>query len=247
MKPIARTFHTLRRRRREEAAGTRWKTHSPRNADTPVRAVLAPHNGADRSVRVTTSAHGLPASRAACEIFRPSIVATIASLLLASSPTILAQEKTMTTSTGAELVWIPPGEFMLGSTQQEQAWAISNHLPPDLAKREGAAPRHVKIANGFWLSRTEMTVGQWRKFADATGYLTEAEKNGTATARDRVTRKWAPIKGVSWRDPKFDVKPKENYPVCCISWNDAIAYCQWATDAEKKANKLPTRMICRRA
>jgi sulfatase modifying factor 1 len=176
---------------------------------------------------------------------RISFVALAAALLLANNPAIFAQEKTMTTSVGMELVWIPPGEFMLGSTPQEQTWAISNNLPPNLAKREGDVPRRAKIVNGFWLGRTELTMGQWRKFVDATGFTTEAEKNGTAAGRNHETRTWKLMKGVSWRATKFDTKPKDNYPACCISWNDAMAYCQWLTETEKKANKLPVRMICR--
>ena len=175
---------------------------------------------------------------------RIGIITLAAALSLAAASALIAQEKTMMTSSGIELVWIPPGEFMMGSTQQEQAWAVSNSLPESFAKREGEQPRRARIANGFWLGRTEVTVGQWRKFVDATSYVTEAEKNGTATTRTRNTGS-KPVKGISWRDPRFAVLPKQNHPVCCISWNDAMACCQWLTATEKKASKLPAGMIGR--
>ena len=176
---------------------------------------------------------------------RVILVVLTVTLLLANRPATFAQQNSMTTSTGIEMVWIPPGEFLMGSTAQEQAWAISNNLPPDIAKTEGESPRRARITQGFWLGRTEITVGQWRRFVDATRYLSEAEKNGAATTLNRTGNKWETIKGVSWRDPRFDTKPKDNYPVCCISWNDAVAYCEWLTETEKKAKRLPAGMICR--
>ena len=148
---------------------------------------------------------------------RVSLVAITAVLWLLAVAPLHAQEKTLTTSTGIELVWIPPGEFMLGSTHQEQAWAVSNSLPAGLAKCEGEQPRRTKVASGFWMSRTEITVAQWRKFAESSIYLTEAERNGTATTRSRDSHQWGPVKGVCWKDLKLNVKPKENYPACCIS------------------------------
>ena len=165
---------------------------------------------------------------------RVHLSAFAAALLLAFPANIPAQEKTMTTSTGMELVWIPPGEFVMGSTQIERDWANANGCPPDWTNWEGDQTRRVEIKVGLWLGRTELTLGQWKKFVNATGYVTDAEKNGGSQSEKP-----------DWKDPKFGFKLKDNHPVCCMSWNDAVAFCQWLTDTEKKANKLPTEMICR--
>jgi formylglycine-generating enzyme required for sulfatase activity len=151
----------------------------------------------------------------------------------------------MTTSTGIELVWVPPGEFLMGSTAKERLWAVGPEGNQDPAYRfESGEPKRTIIKNGFWMARTEVTVGQWQKFVDA-GYVTEAEKHGSATAPDLKTGKMGTVQGASWRNPNFGFPPKENHPVCCISWNDAVAFCQWLTEAEKKAGKLPTGLVYR--
>jgi formylglycine-generating enzyme required for sulfatase activity len=81
-----------------------------------------------------------------------------------------------------ELMGIPPGEFMLGSTAEERAWAIANGANPNHVKWEGDQPHKAVIKQGFWLGRTEVTVGQWKQFIAATGHVTDAEKAGGATA-----------------------------------------------------------------
>ncbi|MBI5685680.1 MAG: formylglycine-generating enzyme family protein [Verrucomicrobia bacterium] len=160
---------------------------------------------------------------------RVSLSALAAALLLSSPAVLIAQEKTITTSTGMELVWIPPGEFMQGSTPEEREWAHANGCDPRWTKYEGEEPRRVSIKEGFWMGRTELTLSHWRKFVDTTGYVTDGEKNGKA----------------SWRQPKAGFTLKDNHPATCVSWNDAVAFCQWLTETETKANKLPARMIYR--
>ncbi len=50
------------------------------------------------------------------------------------------------TTLGIELVWIPPGEFVMGSTDGEK----------------GEKPvRTVKVSEGFWMARHEVTQVQW--------------------------------------------------------------------------------------
>ncbi|MBI5397353.1 MAG: SUMF1/EgtB/PvdO family nonheme iron enzyme [Verrucomicrobia bacterium] len=141
-------------------------------------------------------------------------------------------------SVGGEMVYIPPGEFMMGSTKEEQAWALANGANEVSVKREGEAPRKTAIKNGFWLGRTEVTVGQWKEFVMATGYKTDAEKKGEATyALDRQKKAWERnLKGASWRDPGFD--QEDNHPVGCVSWNDSVAFCEWLTERERKAGRL---------
>ncbi len=145
-------------------------------------------------------------------------------------------QKTMTTSNGIELVWIPPGEFMLGSTAEERAGA----------ENEGNQPRRTIIRLGFWMGRTETTVGQWKRFVDATNYKTDADKKGQVDhAVQGKGLLFAPLKGGSWRDPGFGFKLKDNHPVSCVSWGDAMAFCEWLTETEKKSGKLPTGMVYR--
>jgi len=145
-----------------------------------------------------------------------------------------------TNSVGAEMVYIPPGEFMLGSTKEERelAKAIKGRKP-GMAESEGEYPRKAAIRHGFWMGRTEVTVGQWKQFVNATGYVTKAEKKGGTMTLDRVTKTWAVKNGVSWRDPGFGIAVKDDHPVCCMSWEDAVAYCAWLNECELKSGRLP--------
>ncbi|MCX6900690.1 MAG: formylglycine-generating enzyme family protein [Verrucomicrobia bacterium] len=176
---------------------------------------------------------------------RVSLSAFAAALLLSSPAAILAQEKTMTTSTGMELVWIPPGDFMMGSTAEERTWALSQGGSSSYVNCEGKQPRKVVVKQGFSLGKTEVTVGQWKRFAEAAGFLTEGEKNGQSHVPKTSERGWGDVKGANWKDPNFGFKQKDHHPACCISWNDAVAFCAWLTATEKNARKLPQGMVYR--
>jgi formylglycine-generating enzyme required for sulfatase activity len=143
------------------------------------------------------------------------------------------------TSTGMELVWIPPGEFMMGSTSEEQRWADANGYALKYSKNEGEQPRKATIKQGYWLGRTEVTVGQWKQFVAATGHVTDAEKKGETYAPTVSGGLFGKAVGANWKDPNFGFKLKDNHPACCISWNDAVAFCKWLNDLEQKAGRLP--------
>jgi formylglycine-generating enzyme required for sulfatase activity len=101
-----------------------------------------------------------------------------------------------------------------------------------------AQPQHsVKVAN-FELAYYELTVAQFRKFVDATGYLTEAE--GTAQPGCQVPVKggqWLLQPAAHWRAPGF--AQTDSHPVVCLSWNDAQAYLQWLNGSTERF-RLPT-------
>lgn len=63
------------------------------------------------------------------------------------------------------MVWIPGGEFHMGSAD------------PDARKDE--KPVHKVRVDGFWLDATPITNREFKKFTDATGYITTAEKAPT--------------------------------------------------------------------
>ena len=158
----------------------------------------------------------------------------------------LGQEVTL------EVVYIPPGEFEMGSTPEEKAWAtgIEGGATPGTEREsyEGEAPRLTRVNDGFWMGRTEVTVGQFRRFVDEAGYLTDAEKPGGHTQvfdpNWEITAKapphpWIPMRGKSWRDPNFGFPLRDVYPVVCVSWNDGRAFCEWLTSRERAAGRLP--------
>lgn len=60
------------------------------------------------------------------------------------------------------MAWIPGGEFSMGST--------------DPLARTDESPIHRVRVDGFWMSATEITNAQFRKFVEATGYKTIAER-----------------------------------------------------------------------
>jgi formylglycine-generating enzyme required for sulfatase activity len=88
-----------------------------------------------------------------------------------------------TNSVGLKLVLIPPGEFLMGSTpaQIEKALAQATALQIGADRRyiptEG--PQHrVVLTKPFRLGATEVTIGQFRKFLESSGYTTETERLG---------------------------------------------------------------------
>ena len=156
--------------------------------------------------------------------------------------------------TTIELVAIPPGEFMMGSTPEEKAWAtgIEGGAQPGTEREsyEGERPRLMRVKDAFWMGRTEVSVGQFRRFVEETGYASDAEKpDGHTQCFDpewdgyhfttKVTHPWKPMAGKSWRDPNFGFPLRDSYPVVCVSWNDGRAFAEWMTKRERAAGRLP--------
>ena len=142
-------------------------------------------------------------------------------------------------------VLIPAGTFTMGSTEAEIKAVLARW--PD-AKEEWFAvekPAHkVTLSKAFWMGKHEVTVGQFRKFVDAMGYKTDAEK-GTLFKGAFVVAdgKGKLAEDASWRNPYF--KQTDEHPVVCVSWNDARAFADWlnATDKARPAGtayRLPT-------
>jgi len=85
---------------------------------------------------------------------------------------------------------------------------------------------------------TEVTNAQFARFVEATGYVSDAERNGFGMTFEEGMDDWiwVPTKGASWRRPFGPDKPEaqDDCPVTQVSSDDARAYCQWAK------GRLPT-------
>lgn len=162
-----------------------------------------------------------------------------------------------------ELVYIKPGKFTMGSSLKEKIWATgweggAEPGPglPGTGVRESyeGEPHLVNVKEGFWMGRTEVTVGQFKRFVEETGYITDAEKPGGETQvfdqNWEIKGTWPPypwvsMKGKSWRDPNFGFPLRDIYPVVCVSYNDDKAFCEWLTKRERAAGRLPKGLVYR--
>jgi len=101
---------------------------------------------------------------------------------------------------GAEAVWVPAGEFQMGSNEADIAELCHRrtNVKPELFNDE--KPRHTVWLDGFWIYKYHVTVAQYRKFCEKT------------------ERKMP-------EQPKWS---KDNLPVVNVSWYDASAYAEWA-------------------
>ena len=120
-----------------------------------------------------------------------------------------------------ELVLVKAGEFMMGADDGEV-----NEKPV----------HKVKISKPYYIGKFNVTVGQFRAFADAAKYQTEAEKSGEGyTMKDGI---WHSVRGVNWRNSGF--KQEDNHPVVVVTWNDAQDFCKWATRLAGRTVRSPT-------
>ena len=144
-----------------------------------------------------------------------------------------------------EMVYVPGGTFRMGSDR---------HYPEE-------APVHRVTVDGFWIDRTPVTNRQFRKFINATGYVTLAEltpdPNDYPDALPRMLKAgslvftppkhavdlrdfsqwWAFKFGAHWRrpyGPRSNISGQESHPVVHVAYQDVEAYAKWA------GKELPT-------
>ena len=120
------------------------------------------------------------------------------------------------TSTPNNLIHINGGTFMMGSPTSEPE-RIDNEI------------QHQVTVSSFYMGKCPVTVSEFRRFVNATGYRTDAEKSGgeyvwTNSGLERKA-------DANWRNPYFS--QDDNHPVVLVSWFDAIQYCNWLSEQER--------------
>jgi len=127
------------------------------------------------------------------------------------------------------MVVIPTGHFEMGAPDNKQG------------RIEAAMPQHeVTLAKGFAMARSEVTVGQFREFVRASGYVPDSVKLGGASVYDERSGAMRDDAGASWEDDYAGRKASDDLPAVNISWNDAAAYAAWLSQRTGKVYRLPS-------
>lgn len=185
-------------------------------------------------------------------------VASFASLLMlaaltGSSSAAPPATKPDAASAPPGMVWVPGGEFTMGT---------------DEPMMTDARPLHRVYVDGFWMDRTEVTNEAFARFVDATGYRTVAERPLDPKDFPNVPPEalvpgsivftppkepvpltnhlawWSYVPGASWRTPEgpgSNIDGRARHPVVHVAFEDAEAYCKWA------GKRLPTEAEFERA
>jgi len=148
-------------------------------------------------------------------------------------------------SAESDMVWIPGGEFQMGSDR---------HYPEE-------RPVHGVAVHAFWMDRYLVTNAEFERFVAATGHATFAElppdpadypgavpellypgslvfvKPSGPVDRFQIGNWWQFMRGADWRHPRGPASSLEGlqqHPVVHVSYSDAEAYARWA------GKELPT-------
>jgi len=153
------------------------------------------------------------------------------------------------------MVWIPGGEFSMGS--EDPRGAVCGG--PDAM--QDARPVHRVFVDGFFMDATEVTNGEFARFVRETGYITVAQRTPRAedfpgapaealvpgsavftptegpVPLDSHFRWWRYQKGADWQHPEgpgTSIEGRDADPVVHVAYEDAEAFARWA------GKRLPT-------
>jgi len=129
---------------------------------------------------------------------------------------------------GIEQVWVPPGSFLMGTDDAtlQELRALS---PPAWVLKEfdSERPQHpVRLTEGYWIDKYEVTNAAFAAFVDAGGYTTPAY--------------WSDAGRVWLGTQRVDALPaacpgeRPDEPRRCVTWYEAEAYARW------RGGRLPT-------
>lgn len=130
---------------------------------------------------------------------------------------------------GPEMVVVPHGGFRMGASETE------------LGSVESEKPAHyVRFNRGFAMSRQAVTVGEFRRFVQATRYRPRASRRGHSVVYDERSGNFARHSGVDWQSDYAGARAADSLPVLHVSVRDAEAYAQWLSVQTGRSYRLPS-------
>ena len=141
---------------------------------------------------------------------------------------------------GAEMVYVPAGEFQMGSSEEQFQEAVDQCVDDgsDRDDCEGwyeyEKPQHPVALDAFWIDKYEVTNQQYIEFLNAVRVDLTVKDNEHVYYRDNEIYDLVCTNCENWEDriiwdgSEFQVlSGYQDYPVALVSWYGAEAYAEW--------------------
>lgn len=130
---------------------------------------------------------------------------------------------------GPQMVVVPHGGFRMGAAADE-ANASDAERPQ----------RYVRFDRGFAMARNEVSVGEYRRFVEASGHRSRAGRRGNSHVYDERSGGLVRRSGVDWRYDYVGAAAGSDLPVIHVSAADAEAYARWLSEHSGERYRLPS-------
>lgn len=129
------------------------------------------------------------------------------------------------------MVWVPPGKFTMGSP------------PSETGRKADEGPQtEVTLTKGYWLGKTELTIGQWKAVTSESlrEHVTKMLNDETLYDFGGQKKKLREFMNFNRDDPD-EIMANENDSLAMyfVSWDEAIEFCKKLTLQEKTNGKIP--------
>jgi sulfatase modifying factor 1 len=130
-----------------------------------------------------------------------------------------------------DLQWIEPGVFIMGSSSTEPG-----------RKTDEGPQTEITLTKGYWLQKTELTIGQWKAFTGETlrQHVIKMLDDEIVYDFGGQKKKLRDYMNFNRDEPdKIMANENDSLPMYFVSWDDAIEFCKKLTLQEKANGRLP--------